>query len=137
MGINLTNPDGLPQVDLYRQVAVATGTRLVHVAGQVAWDADGHTVGPGDLSAQAEQCFVNVATALTQAGASLADLAKLTVYVVDWKPEKMPLIVEGLRRAGARLGADVTPLPPTTLLGIAAPFTPDLLVEIEATAMLD
>lgn len=135
--ITLTNPDGLPQVELYRQMAVATGTRLVHVAGQVAWDAEGRTVGPGDLAAQAEQCFVNVATALTGAGASLADLAKLTVYVVDWEPNKMPLIVQGLMRAGARLDADVMPLPPTTLLGIGASFTPDLLMEIEATAMLD
>lgn len=117
MAITLINPDGLPKVELYRQVAVATGSRLVFVAGQVSWDADGATVGEGDLAAQVEQCLVNVAAALAAAGGSLSDLAKLTVYVADCNIDKMPLLVDGLLRAGARLQTDVTPLPPTTLLG--------------------
>lgn len=137
MAITLTNPAGLPQVDIYRQVSVATGSRTVFVAGQVARDADGGHVGEGDLAGQVEQCYRNVRTALAEVGGSLADLAKVTVYVVDWTPDKMPALMTGLARAAAEPGVDSAPLPPSTLIGVAALAEPDLLVEIEATAVLD
>ena len=135
MAITLLNPGGLPEIDVYRQVSIASGTKLVFVAGQVAWDAEGRTVGEGDLAAQVEQCYVNVGTALAEAGGSFDDVAKLTLHVVDWTPDKMPLLLEGMSRAAARLG--VTPVPPATLLGVAALDVPDHLVEIDATAVLD
>ncbi|MCH5671048.1 RidA family protein [Streptomyces gilvus] len=135
MAITLRNPEGLPKIDVYRQVAIASGSRLVFVAGQVAWDADGTTVGKGDLAAQVERCYLNVATALAEAGGSFDDVAKLTFYVVDWNPDKMPELLDGISRATARLG--VTPVPPTTLIGVAALDVPEHLVEIEATAVLD
>ncbi|MFB8024176.1 MULTISPECIES: RidA family protein [unclassified Streptomyces] len=135
MAITLTNPSGLPENDVYRQVSVATGSKLVFVAGQVAWDGDGVTVGEGDLAAQVEQCYVNVATALAGVGASFGDVAKLNVHVADWTPEKMPLLLEGISRASARLGT--TPAPPATLLGVAALDVPGHLVEVEATAVID
>ncbi|MEU6865817.1 RidA family protein [Streptomyces sp. NPDC046876] len=135
MSVTLLNPEGLPTVDAYRQVAIASGSRTVFIAGQVAWDADGVTVGEGDLAAQVEQCYLNVATALAGAGGSVDDLAKLTVYVVDWTPEKMPLLMEGISRAAVKLGG--VPMPPATLIGVAALDVPEHLVEIEATAVLD
>ncbi|WP_031092138.1 RidA family protein [Streptomyces sp. NRRL S-15] len=135
MAITLTNPAGLPEIDVYRQVSVATGSKLVFVAGQVAWDADGVAVGEGDLAAQVEQCYVNVATALAGVGATFDDVAKLNVHVVDWTPDKMPLLLEGISRASARLGA--TPVPPATMLGVAALDIPEHLVEIEVTAVID
>jgi enamine deaminase RidA (YjgF/YER057c/UK114 family) len=140
MPITLVNPDGLPKVDDYHHVSVATGSRTVHVAGQVAWDAEGRTVGEGDLAAQVEQCYLNVATALAGVGASFDDVVKRTVYVVDWTLDKLPLYQEGVSRASAKLGVDVSRAP-GSLLGIAAPFTPDLMVEVEveveAVAVLD
>ncbi|MEU6451734.1 RidA family protein [Streptomyces sp. NPDC046979] len=135
MAITLVNPADLPEIDVYRQVSVASGTRLVFVAGQVAWDADGATVGEDDLAAQVEQCYVNVGTALAAAGATFADVAKLNVHVVDWTPGKMPLLLEGIARAAARLGE--TPAAPATLLGVAALDVPEHLVEVEATAVVD
>ncbi|QIN82947.1 RidA family protein [Rubrobacter tropicus] len=135
MPITLVNPEGLPEVDLYRQVSVATGSKLVFVAGQVAWDADGVTVGRGDLAAQVEQCYLNVSIALAGAGASFDDVAKLTVYLVDWTPEKMPTVMEGIARASEKLG--VAPVPPLTGLGVSALAAPDILVEVEATAVID
>ncbi|MGW8401061.1 RidA family protein [Streptomyces lydicus] len=135
MAITLVNPDGLPKIDVYRQVAVASGSKMVFVAGQVAWDADGVTIGEEDLAAQVEQCYLNVGTALAAAGGSFDDVAKLTVYVVDWTPDKMPLLQNGISRAAARLGA--APVPPATLVGVAALDIPEHLVEIEATAILD
>ncbi|WP_405650820.1 RidA family protein [Streptomyces sp. RK9] len=135
MAITLVNPSGLPEIDAYRQVSIATGSKLVFLAGQVSWNAEGNTVGAGDLAAQVAQCYLNVATALAEVGASFADVAKMTVYVVDWSPEKMPELLEGISRAGAKLGS--TPVPPATLLGVAALDVPDHLVELEATAVVD
>ena len=135
MAITLMNPAGLPEIDVYRQVSIGTGSKLVFVAGQVSWDADGVTVGAGDLAAQVEQCYLHVATALAAAGGSFDDVAKLNIHVVDWTPDKMPLLLEGVSRAAAKLG--VTPVPPATLLGVAALDVPEHLVEIEATAVID
>ncbi len=135
MAITLLDPEGLPKVGVYRQVAVATGSKLVFIAGQVAWDADGTTVGEGDLAAQVERCYLNIGTALAGAGGTFDDVVKLTVYVVDWTPDKMPRFLEGAARAAAQLG--VTPVPPGTLVGVAALDVPEHLVEIEATAVLD
>jgi enamine deaminase RidA (YjgF/YER057c/UK114 family) len=135
MTITLVNPSGLPEIGAYRQVSVATGSKLVFIAGQVAWDAEGATVGAGDLAAQVEQCYVNIGTALAAVGGTFDDVAKLTVYVVDWTPGKMPLFLEGVSRAAARLGT--TPVPPGTLVGVAALDIPEHLVEVEATAVLD
>ncbi len=135
MAITLVNPEGLPKVDIYRQVSVATGSKLVFIAGQVARDADGGRVGEGDFAAQVEQCYLNVGTALAEVGSSFDDVAKLTIYAVDWTLDKMPLLEEGVTRASAKLG--VTPTPPSTLVGVAALAEPDLLVEVEATAVID
>ncbi|MBF6355278.1 RidA family protein [Nocardia higoensis] len=134
MSITLVNPDALPKVDAYRQVSVATGSTLIFVAGQVAVDAEGATVGAGDVAAQVEQSYLNVGTALAAAGASITDLVKVTVYVVDWTPDKMAQFTEGVARAAARFG--VTPVPPGTLIGVAALADPAYLVEIEATAVI-
>lgn len=134
MPVTLMNPDGLPKPDVYRQLSVATGSRMVFLAGQVARDADGKPVGEGDLAAQVEQAYLNIATGLAAVGGTFDDVAKLTVYVVDWSEEKFPLLGEGVGRAAAKLG--VNPIKPITLLGVASLGEPDLLVEVEATAVL-
>ncbi|WP_371744093.1 RidA family protein [Mycobacterium sp. DL592] len=95
MPVTLINPDGLPEVGLYQQVAVASGTRLVFIAGQVARTAEGAAVGVGDLAAQVEQCYRNLGTALAAAGATFDDVVKLTVYLVDWTPDKMEPFTHG------------------------------------------
>ena len=135
MAIQLINPDGLPKPDAYRQLSVATGGRTVYLSGQVARNADGEPVGAGDLAAQAEQAYANVATALASVGGSFADVAKLTVYVVDWSPEKMGDLMTGAIRVAERLGID--PVRPVTLIGVTALGEPDMLVEVEAIAVLD
>ena len=127
MAIELINPAGLVEPQGYTQVAVATGSRMVFVAGQVGQDAEGKVV--GDLAAQTAQALRNVGTALAGAGATYADVAKTTVYVVDWRPEKMADLVTGLQRAGAGQPG------PTTLIGVAALADPRLLVEVEVVAV--
>lgn len=134
MPVELLNPDGLPKPDIYRQVAVATGSRTVYLSGQVARNADGEPVGAGDLAAQVEQALTNVNTAITAVGGAFADIAKLTIYVVDLTEEKLGPFGEGAFRAAAALGVD--PTKAVTLIGVAALSEPDLLVEIEAVAVL-
>jgi enamine deaminase RidA (YjgF/YER057c/UK114 family) len=134
MAVELVNPNGLPKPEVYRQLSIATGSRLVFMAGQVARDADGQPVGAGDLAAQVEQAYLNVGTAMSEIGGSFDDVAKLTIYVVDWTPDKLASLGEGVNRAAAKLG--VNPVKPITLLGVAALGEPDLLVEVEATAVL-
>ncbi|MBE1583794.1 RidA family protein [Nonomuraea angiospora] len=104
MAVTLINPEGVPQSEAYRQLPVATGSRLVFVAGQVARDADGNRVGESDLAAQTEQCYLNVAIALAAAGGSFGDVAKVTIYAVDYTLDKMPLLLEGIGRAAWKLG---------------------------------
>jgi enamine deaminase RidA (YjgF/YER057c/UK114 family) len=135
MSITLVNPSGLPKIDVYKQVSIASGTRIVFIAGQVAWDSEGITIGEGDLAAQVEQCYLNIGIAMAELGGSFEDVAKLSFYVVDWTPDKMPSLLEGISRAALKLG--MTPVPPTTLLGVAALDVPEHLVEIEATAILE
>ncbi|MEW2219955.1 RidA family protein [Streptomyces sp. NPDC006990] len=135
MPVTLVNPAGLPAIDAYRQVSISSGSRLVFVAGQVAWDAEGTTLGEGDLAAQVEQCYRNIGTALAEVGGTFGNVAKLTFHVVDWTPDKMPQLMEGVSRGVAATGA--ASAPPATLLGVAALDIPEHLVEIEATAVLD
>jgi enamine deaminase RidA (YjgF/YER057c/UK114 family) len=134
MTVELLNPQGLPKPEVYAQVAIATGSRTVFLAGQVARDADGQPVGAGDLAAQVEQAYLNVATAMAAVGGSFDDVAKLTLYLVDWSAEKLPALGEGVGRVAARLGVD--PTKPVTLIPVAALGEPDLLVEVDATAVL-
>jgi len=129
MTITLHNPDGLPTIDVYHQVSVTTGTRTAYLAGQVAWDT------PADLATQVEHAYLSVATALKGIGGSPTDIAKLTVYVVDWTPDKMPALLKGLSQATTHLGVDHKP--PATLIGVDALDVPEHLVEIEAIAVLD
>ena len=83
---------------------------------------------------QVEHAFRNVATAVEAAGGSFADVAKLTMYVVDWTPDKVAALGEGVGRAAGALGSD--PTKAVTLVGVAGLGEPDLLVEVEATAVL-
>ncbi len=134
MPVTTMNPDGLMKPEVYRQVAIATGTRQVHIAGQVAYDADGQLVARGDLAGQVAQANRHVAIARQAAGATLGDVVRLTIYVVDWKLEKMPEFLAGVGQVADEL--QIVPAP-ASLIGVAVLFDPDILVEIEATAVLD
>ena len=131
MTIERIDPEGLPTPVGYTQVTVATGGRIVHVSGQIGVDADG-TLAGDDLRSQAEQAFRNLATALTAAGATLADVAKITFFVVDYTPDSMGPLFEA---AVAAFGAEV-PITATTLIGVACLSDPSHKIEVEATAVI-
>lgn len=131
MSLELINPDGLPAPAAYTQVIVATGQRMVFVAGQVAVDAEGNLVGAGDVGTQARQVFANVERALAAAGARTENVVKITTYVVHHRPEYRPLISE------ARTAVFGDHKPASTLVGVEALALPEYLIEVEAIAVLD
>ena len=105
--------------------------RTLHLAGQVAWDAAGDLVGPGDLGAQTAQALANLKLVLEAAGAGPSDVVRLRTYIVGHTPDKLGVVLPLL---GAFYG-DAIPAP-NTVIGVAALALPDFLIEIEATAAL-
>jgi enamine deaminase RidA (YjgF/YER057c/UK114 family) len=95
------------------------------MAGQVGSDVDGKLV-EGGLAAQAERALLNVGLLLDAAG---AELVKLTLYVVDYRPEKFQELGAGL------MAEREFPQVPVTLLGVQALFAPEQLVEIVGEAV--
>lgn len=120
----------------YHHVAIGTGTRQVHVAGQIARDSQANPVAPGDLTGQVAQALRNAALGLADAGASFSDVVRLRFYATQWSPEKMDDFMAGIERVADEL-AIPQPLPPSSLIGIDYLFEPDVLVEVEAIAVLD
>jgi len=124
-------PEAVAKPVGYTHVVRASGTS-VYVAGQVALDAGGKLVGAGDLRAQTQQAFENLRRSLEAGGARFADLVKLTIFVVDYKPEHR-LIVADVRN---RFVAEAQP-PASTLVGVQALALPELMIEVEGIAVID
>jgi enamine deaminase RidA (YjgF/YER057c/UK114 family) len=131
MALERINPAELVTPSTYSQVIVATGSRLVFVAGQVAEDGDGALVGPGDLGVQARQAFQNVGRALEAARARPEQVAKITIFVVDLHDEDLPAIEAGR----AALFGDHKPV--DALIGVQTLAHPGCLIEVEAIAVGD
>lgn len=136
MPVTTFSPDGLFQPVPYHHVAVATGSRHVHVAGQIDRDRDRGATAPGDLAGQVAQVLRNTHRALAGAGATFDDVVRLRFFVTRWHPEKAAAFFEGLERVAAEVGLP-TPLPPVSLIGVDYLFEPDVEVELEAYAVLD
>lgn len=132
MTIDRKNPEGLSRPTGYSHIAIVSAGRQVHVSGQVAFDANGAVVGKGDVGAQAEQVFANLEKALAAAGADFGHVFKMNTYVVGLTAEMLPPI----RAARARRFGD-GPYPASTLVGVTALVHPDLLIEVEVSALLD
>ncbi|MEU1371391.1 RidA family protein [Streptomyces sp. NPDC005803] len=136
MTVHHFTPEGMTQPAPYHHVAVGTGATHVHVAGQVARRADGTPVAPGDMAGQVAQALRNTAVGLAGAGASFADVLRLTFYVTRWSPEKIGDFMAGVEAVAEEIGLQI-PMPPASLIGVEYLFEPDVLVEVEATALID
>lgn len=115
----------------FSHATLQTGGSTLHLAGQVAWDAQASLVGAGDLAAQTRQALLNLKEVLNSAGCTPADIIRLRTYVVDHSPDKLGVV---LGEIGAFYGANVPA--PNTFIGVAALALPDFLIEIEATAQV-
>lgn len=136
MTVHLSTPSSLQQGTPYHHVAVASGSRHIHVAGQISRRADGTTVAPGDLAGQVAQALRNTRDGLASADATFADVVRLTFYVTGWSPELIGDFMAGVDAVSTEIGLPV-PMPPASLIGVDYLFEPDVLVEVEATAVAD
>ncbi|WP_406302176.1 RidA family protein [Streptomyces sp. NBC_00885] len=121
-------PEGVAPGAGYSHVVWGTG-RFVAISGQCALDEDGKVVGEGDPAAQATQVFENLRRCLAAAGASFDDVVKLTYFVTD--VAHLPAV-----RAARDAVIDAGRLPASSAVQVAALFRPELLVEIEAFALV-
>jgi reactive intermediate/imine deaminase len=121
-------PSGVRARGSYSPGWEVSGGRLVFVAGQVPWDANGQTVARGDPAGQTRQVFENIRAVLAEAGATLEDVIKITIFTADIR----------YRDAINQVRSEVfqQPYPSSTQVAVAALVDPDWLVEFEAVAFV-
>jgi enamine deaminase RidA (YjgF/YER057c/UK114 family) len=123
------NPPTIAHPTGYTHVVEAIGARTFYIAGQVALDASGNLVGPGDMGAQARQVFENLHAALRAIGAGFNDVVKLTYFIVDMA--QMPVV-----RAVRDQFVLTEQLPASTAVEVRQLARDEFLLEVEAIAVL-
>jgi enamine deaminase RidA (YjgF/YER057c/UK114 family) len=116
----------------FSPLVVSRSTNTVYVSGQVARDLSGNIVGGDDLEKQMVQALKNIKAALAEVGATMQNIARLEIYIVDYSPDKLPAYSAAMKQF-----FDPEHLPANTLLGIESLAFSGYLVEITATAVLD
>jgi enamine deaminase RidA (YjgF/YER057c/UK114 family) len=117
------------QLQFSQAVDARSTSRVLFLAGQTSVDPSGRVLHPGDMTAQLEQAFDNLEAVLSAAGLTLAHVVRLNYYVAD-----MAAFSAARAVVAARLGT-LSVKPSGCLLGVTRLAQPELLVEIEATAV--
>jgi enamine deaminase RidA (YjgF/YER057c/UK114 family) len=125
----LVNPPGLHPAPGFSHVAIASGTKVVHFAGQVALAPDFALVGEGDLEAQTRAAMENLKVAMDAAGVGWGDVVRRTIYTLH--PTEYETITRAIDEVTG--GAEH---PAQTIVGVTGLAVPGLLIEIECTAVL-
>ncbi len=124
------NPEGMHRNPAFSQAVVVTNPgATVYIGGQNAVNAQGEIVGSGDLAAQTEQIFVNLGIVLEAAGATLHDIVKWTMFIVEGQD-----LLPGFEVFQKHWGTEHQP-PAISAALVASLAHPDFLVEIEAIAV--
>jgi enamine deaminase RidA (YjgF/YER057c/UK114 family) len=129
--VEYLNPETLNRNPAFTNVVVVTGpVKTIYIGGQDAVDAAGRIVGKGDIRAQTEQVFKNLQAALEAAGASLENVVKWNLLIMQGQP--LPAGFEVFQRVWGR-----RPNPPTiTFMYVAGLANPDFLIEMDAIAVI-
>jgi len=109
---------------------VGPAKRTLLCSGQTSVDAKGAPLHAGDMAAQLKQAVANLETVLQAGGFDLTDVVRLNYYTTD-----VDAFMQGAAGGGLARLSEVNCRPSSTLLGVARLFHPDIMVEIEATAM--
>lgn len=129
MGKTTLNPEGLPVPrGSYSLVAVAQPGRLVFIAGQTASNPEGGVVGVGDVRAQTRYIIEKIRRAVEAAGGTIHDVVAMNVFTTDVRYHRD---INEVRRE--LLGPD---FPTSTMVQVVALARPELLLEINATAVI-
>ncbi|HMG08065.1 MAG TPA: RidA family protein [Mucilaginibacter sp.] len=125
------NPPSVSTAKGYSQaVTIDLGKSImVSLSGQVALDKVGNLVGKGDLTLQVQQVFTNIKSIVESAGGSMNDVIKLNYYMLDVSQ------VQVIRNIRDKF-VNVSHPPASTLVQVSKLFRDDILVEIEATAVI-
>ena len=129
--IAFINPSSVSTPKGYSQavtIDLGKSTMLI-LSGQVAFDKDGQLVGKGDIAAQIQQVFTNIKNIVEATGGSMKDVVKLNYYMTDVSQ------VQALRNIRDKFVNTAQP-PASTLVQVSKLFRDDILVEIEATAVI-
>ena len=112
------------------RVVDATG-KIIFCAGQTSVDENGNPINQGDMAAQIKKALDNLEAVLAKGGAKLKDVVRMTYYVRDMSAflKSNPILLKRYTEAGCN--------PTSTLIGVASLFHPDILFEVEATAVIE
>lgn len=125
------NPKGIwsPAGRAFSQGVIQGEGTVIHVTGQVAWDADGNVAGIGDVAAQMEKCLDNIKAVLSAVGGTLDDVVSLTIYFL--RREDVPAI----QRVRAR-HFNPASAPVSILIQVPGLVVPELLIELVPIAVV-
>jgi enamine deaminase RidA (YjgF/YER057c/UK114 family) len=123
-------PETLAPTTAYTHVVVSTPGKIIFISGQVGFDKNGKVVS-NDLQGQTKQAFENIKTALAAAGATWDDVVKINWYIKDYKPEMRSMLRE-IRSAYTNKEHP----PASTLVGVTSLASEDILLEVEAMAIV-
>jgi enamine deaminase RidA (YjgF/YER057c/UK114 family) len=123
----LINPSALHPAPGFSHITIATGTRTIYFAGQVAIDREFNLIGEDDLRAQTVAAMRNLETAMREVGVTWDDFVRRTIYTT--MPTEYETITSGIDEVTGGAGH-----PAQTILGVTGLAVPGLLIEIEATA---
>jgi len=126
----LVNPSDLHPAPGFSHIAIATGSKVVHFAGQVALDPQFGLLGGDDLGEQTKAAMRNLEIAMRAAGVGWDDIVRRTIYTVE------PTAYETITAAIDEVTGGAAH-PAQTIVGITSLAVPGLLIEIECTAVLD
>jgi enamine deaminase RidA (YjgF/YER057c/UK114 family) len=126
------NPDALLKPSSYTHVVALGPGKTIYISGQVPVNSKGEIVGKGDLKVQVKQVYENLKLCLAAAGATFDDVVKMNTYVVNYKPE----YVTTIREVRSEYLSLKNP-PASTLAGVQALYHPDVMIEIEAIAIIN
>jgi 2-iminobutanoate/2-iminopropanoate deaminase len=129
--IDFVNPSTIHAPLGYSHMAEVKKGKIVFISGQIARDKKGDLVGKDDFTAQVRQAFENLKSAIESVGGTISDIVKLNYYVVDMSR------LQDLRAVRDTFFRDKERMPASTLVGVTRLAFPDLLVEIEAVAVVD